>query len=97
MTAIARLDVIETSVLGFPRHVTFRHDDIRGRWVILAPERLLLPDDMAVEILQRLDGQRSVAQVIDVLASDFAAPREEIAGDVLAMLQDLADKGVVTT
>lgn len=96
MSAHVRLEVIETSVLGFPRHVTFRHDDVRGRWVILAPERLLLPDDMAVEILQRVDGLRSVAQVIDVLAHDFAAPRAEIATDVVAMLQDLADKGVVT-
>lgn len=96
MNAPVRLEVLETSVLGFPRHVTFRHDDVRGRWVILAPERLLLPDEMAVEILQRIDGKRSVAQVIDVLAADFAAPRDEIAADVVAMLQDLADKGVVT-
>lgn len=96
MNAPLRLEVIEASVLGFPRHVTFRHDDVRERWVILAPERLLLPDEMAVEILQRMDGKRSVAQVIDVLASDFAAPRDEIAADVVAMFQDLADKGVIT-
>ena len=87
--------VAETMVLAFPRHVTFRHDPVRERWVILAPERLLLPDETAVEILKRLDGKRSVADVIDVLASEFNAPRADIAVDVVAMLQDLLDKGMV--
>jgi len=90
-----RLLISEDMVLRFPRHVTFRHDDVRDRWVILAPERLLLPDDTAVEILQRLDGQRSVAQIIDMLSVDFNAPRADIAVDVIEMLQDLVDKGMV--
>ena len=87
--------IAEDMVLGFPRHVTFRRDEVRNRWVILAPERLLLPDDTAVEILQRLDGKRSVAQIIDMLAVDFNAPRPDIAVDVVEMLQDLVDKGMV--
>jgi len=90
-----RLIITEDMVLKFPRHVTFRRDDIRERWVILAPERLLLPDDTAVEILQRIDGVRSVAQVIDLLAVEFNAPRPDIAVDVVEMLQDLVDKGMV--
>lgn len=93
--SIERLIVREDMVLGFPRHVTFRHDKIRDRWVILAPERLLLPDDIAVTILQQLDGHRNVAQIIDLLVAEFNAPRPHIAGDVLAMLQDLVDKGMV--
>ena len=91
-----RLIVNEDMVLGFPRHVTFRHDKIRDRWVILAPERLLLPDDIAVTILQHLDGHRSVTQIIDLLVAEFNAPRANIAGDVITMLQDLVDKGMVT-
>ena len=90
-----RLLVESGTRLRFPAHVKFRHDETRGRYVVLAPERLLLPDDNAVEILKLIDGERSVAAVIDDLARRFDAPRDVISGDVLAMLQDLADKGVL--
>ena len=83
------------TTLRFAPHVKFRHDETRGRWVVLAPERLLLPDEQAVEILKLVDGARSVDAVIDALAARFDAPRAVIAGDVTAMLQELADKGVL--
>ena len=38
---------------------------------------------------------RNAAQLCYDLAKTFAAPREQIAKDVTAMLQDLADKGMV--
>ena len=90
-----RLLVIGSSQLRFAPHVKFRHDETRGRWVVLAPERLLLPDDQAVEILKLIDGALSVDGVIDALARRFEAPRDVIAGNVMGMLQDLADKGVL--
>ena len=34
--------------------------------------------------------------MIDQLAAKYAAPRDAIATDVIAMLQDLADKGFLT-
>ena len=68
----------------------------RGRWVILAPERVLLPDEIAVEILQRCDGAATVAEIAAALAQDFSAPEEEIRADVIAVLQDLADKGFLS-
>jgi pyrroloquinoline quinone biosynthesis protein D len=39
---------------------------------------------------------RDVAGVVDHLAEKYAAPREAISTDVIAMLQDLADKGFLT-
>ena len=90
-----RLHVEGGTTLRFPNHVKFRHDETRGRWVVLAPERLLLPDELAVEILKLIDGQRTVAVVIDYLVRRFEAPREVIAADVTALLQDLVDKGVL--
>jgi pyrroloquinoline quinone biosynthesis protein D len=83
------------TVLRFPPHVKFRFDEKRQAWIVLAPERLLLPDEQAVEILKLVDGERSVDAVIDALAAQFDAPRAEIAGDVQAMLQDLIDKKVL--
>jgi pyrroloquinoline quinone biosynthesis protein D len=36
-----------------------------------------------------------VDAVVDDLAARYAAPREEIAADVLALLRELEEKGVV--
>ncbi len=75
------------------RHVKLRFDKTRGIWVLLAPERVLLPDDTAIEVLQSLDGKTSVAEVAAQLAADYDADEKEIAGDIAPMLQDLLDKG----
>jgi pyrroloquinoline quinone biosynthesis protein D len=87
------ISVNEASRPVLPRHAKLKFDETRQRWVILAPERVLAPDDIAVEILQLCDSQRSVAQMIDQLAAKYVAPRDAIGADVIAMLQDLADKG----
>ena len=76
--------------------VKFRFDRTRDAWVLLAPERLFLPDEIAVEVLKLVDGARSVAAIIDALAAAFAAPRAVIETDVLAMLEDLRGKGALS-
>jgi len=78
-----------------PPYIKLRHDAGRNRWLILAPERLFDPDEIAVEILKLCDGERSVGEIVEVLAKEYNAPREEIEADIIAMMQDLADKGVV--
>ncbi len=64
-------------------------------WIVLAPERLMLPDEQAVEILQLIDGERAVDGVIDELVGRYDAPRDVVAVDVIKMLQDLVDKKVL--
>jgi len=83
------------SIPAFNRGFRLRHDSVRNAWVILAPERLFLLDEPAVEVLKLVDGARSVPDIIDALAARFDAPRAAIATDVEAMLQDLADKGAI--
>src|SRR5437868_260977 len=83
------------TVLRFPPHVKFRYDERREAWIVLAPERLLLPDEQAVEILKLVDGKRTIDAIIDDLAGQFDAPRAEIASDVLTMLRELIDKKVL--
>ena len=82
-------------VFDFAPYVRFRFDERRKAWIVLAPERLLLPDEQAVAILRLIDGKRDVDAIIDELAGQFDAPREVIASDVLPMLQDLVDKKVL--
>jgi pyrroloquinoline quinone biosynthesis protein D len=78
-----------------PPYIKLRHDAGRGRWIILAPERLFDPDDIAVEVLKLCDGQRTVADIAEHLAKEYNAPVADIKADIVEMLQDLADKGVV--
>ncbi|MFX5656585.1 pyrroloquinoline quinone biosynthesis peptide chaperone PqqD, partial [Acinetobacter baumannii] len=63
--------------------VKFRFDKVRDAWVLLAPERLFQPDEIAVEILRLVDGARTIAAIADTLASRFEAPRELILTDVV--------------
>jgi pyrroloquinoline quinone biosynthesis protein D len=90
------ISVSETTRPVLPRHTRLKFDQTRQRWVILAPERVLAPDEIAVEVLQLCDGVRSVEAMVDQLAEKYAAERGAIATDVIAMLQDLADKGFLT-
>jgi pyrroloquinoline quinone biosynthesis protein D len=85
----------DAAVPTLGRGVKFRFDEVRQSWVLLAPERLFVPDEPAVEILKLVDGIRSLGAIVDDLADRFNAPRDLIARDVAAMLGDLADKGAV--
>jgi pyrroloquinoline quinone biosynthesis protein D len=97
MTTRSRnITVAEASKPVLPRHAKLKFDETRKVWVILAPERVLAPDEIAVEILKLCDGARSVADMIDLLAAKYTADRDAIGADVIAMLQDLADKGFLT-
>ncbi len=96
MAEARNISVSEASRPKLPRHARLKFDETRQVWVILAPERVLAPDEIAVEVLQLCDGVRSVADMIDQLAAKYAAERSAIAADVIAMLQDLADKGFLT-
>ncbi|SOD93671.1 pyrroloquinoline quinone biosynthesis peptide chaperone PqqD [Caenispirillum bisanense] len=92
---VSRTVVTPQSVPALAPHVTLRHDGVRDRWVVLGPERMLVPDEIAVEILKLCDGERSVAAVVARLAAEFDAAEADIAGDVTDLLQSLADKGFV--
>ena len=87
----------EASVPRLRRGVRLRFDQRRQAWVLLAPERVLLPDETAVAVLQRCDGNASVGVIVDDLCRAYDAERALIAQDVRALLQDLAEKGVIGT
>jgi pyrroloquinoline quinone biosynthesis protein D len=45
--------------------------------------------------LKLCDGERTVGEIVEVMSKEYNAPAEEIEADIIAMFQDLADKGVV--
>jgi len=91
-----RIDITEQSRPVLARHAKLKFDESRQVWVILVPERVLAPDEIAVEILQLCDGARNVDQIVDILAAKYTADRAMIGEDVIAMLRDLAEKGFLT-
>lgn len=81
--------------VAFAPGVRLHHDRARDRWVVMAPERMIVPDEIALEVLRLVDGARDLDAIVDALAEKFAAPRGEILGDVTALLDDMTAKGLV--
>ncbi len=79
----------------FAPGVRLQEDKARGRWVVLAPERMFVPDEHALAVLRLVDGARDEAAIVAALAAQFDAPAEVIAGDVRAMLADLLSRGAL--
>lgn len=82
-------------VPALPRGVRLRFDESRQQWFLLGPERVFEPDETALEILQRVDGARSVEAIAQDLATTFKADRDEIATDVMAFLRGLANQRMI--
>ena len=81
-----------TDVPKLPRGVRLHFDAARDVHVLLAPERVFDIDQVAVEVLKLVDGQRSVTQIVESLSTLFDESPSVIEGDVLAMLNDLVAK-----
>lgn len=77
------------------RGVKMRFDETRGQWLLNAPERVLMLDEIAQIILSRCDGNISVTELCRNLAVDFGAPQDIIQADVIELLQDLLHRGFV--
>jgi len=90
-----RLIVARETKPQMPPYLKLRHDAGRGRWVLLAPERILTPDQTAVAVLQLCDGNRTVEDIAAKLAEEYSGPVDVITADVLDLLQGLADKGYI--
>ena len=84
-----------TAVPRFRRGVQLRFEQTRGNFGLLAPEKAFVPDAIAAEILQLVDGQRTLATIAALLAEKFAAPLEVITTDIMAILTELAGRGAV--
>lgn len=94
-TQRTRTMITPASQPALPPHIKLRHDAGRGRWHVLAPERVFEPDPIAVEILKQCDGVKTVEAIAAALAKEYNAPLQDILADTISMLQELADKGVV--
>lgn len=88
-----RQPIDESARLELGRGIRLRHDAERGAWTLMAPERVIVLDDIAYEVINEIaSSDGGLGGVIDRLAERFDAPRGEIAADVIDMLQPFVDK-----
>ena len=90
------LVIAESSVPRLATHVRLRFDKQREQWVLLAPERIFVLDDIALAIVERCQGSATLGDIVDDLARTFEAPRDRVLADAGALLQGFLDKGVMT-
>jgi pyrroloquinoline quinone biosynthesis protein D len=94
---MTRIVIDADAVPRLAAHMRLRQDRARGQWTIQAPERSFVLDDIAHAIVTRCDGTASMAMIVADLCAAFpSAPPEAVERDVAALIQDLADKGVMT-
>jgi len=75
--------------------VRLQFDETRERWVLQAPERVLVLDETGKEIVELCQGEMSITEIVEHLAAAYDAPKDVISHDVNAVLQVLSDKGVL--
>jgi pyrroloquinoline quinone biosynthesis protein D len=80
---------------ALPPGVRLHWDAVRGSHVLLAPERVLMLDEVGHAILSRVDGVTGLDALIVGLASDFEAPVAEVGPDVTEFLSGLARERLV--
>jgi pyrroloquinoline quinone biosynthesis protein D len=93
MTETSHTD--DVSKPRLPRGVRLKYDETRGEWLLLAPERVIKVDAIAVEILRRCDGTTTFSSIVDDLAAQFSADRARVETDTRALLEELAAKRMV--
>jgi pyrroloquinoline quinone biosynthesis protein D len=94
------MDPIKIQAQSRPRllkGVKLRRDEVRGRWTLLAPERIFEVDATAAAVLELCDGERDLKAIVAELAERYNAPAGVIEKDVVAMLADLKAKRVLET
>ncbi len=90
-----RLELSKDAIPILPDGVELRFDPVEKAWTVSVPARVVMPDDITIELLKRCDGKTPIATIIDDLAQAFSANPSQLKGDIDLMLQDLTDQGMV--
>ncbi|OIQ28872.1 MAG: pyrroloquinoline quinone biosynthesis protein PqqD [Alphaproteobacteria bacterium MedPE-SWcel] len=77
---------------ALPRGVRLHYDKIRQAWVLLAPERAVMLDQVGHAVLSEVDGCRSFGEITTALAEKYNAPAEQIAEDSAGFLGALRNR-----
>ncbi|MEN9724529.1 MAG: Coenzyme synthesis protein [Pseudomonadota bacterium] len=85
------MSVNQTDVFAIAHHHRFQWEEAQGCFVILFPEGMVKLNGGAGEVLNQVDGKRTVADVVSVLKAKFPdAP--DIEHDIIGMLELALEK-----
>ena len=79
-----------------PRLVTgarLRYDEVREEHLLLVPEGAVRLNPTAAEVLELCDGERSLEEIVGVLAARYDGA--ELGEDVRGLLDAMAQRGLV--
>jgi pyrroloquinoline quinone biosynthesis protein D len=77
------------------RMARLRWDEQMGSDMLIAPERGLLLDAVAAQIVKLCDGSRTVGEILDVLAAQYEGAGSDVASDLECFLLELARRGLM--
>jgi pyrroloquinoline quinone biosynthesis protein D len=77
--------------------VRLQADRVRGGFNLLAPEHVLRINASSAAIIELCDGSRELHVIVDLLACRYRAERSRIERDCLALITELAARGVIET
>jgi coenzyme PQQ biosynthesis protein PqqD len=80
------------SVPALWRLARLGYDEVRGRPVLLYPEGAVLLNDTGREILELVDGRRSVRDIAATLSAKYGT---DVTADVVEYLGDLAGRELI--
>ena len=73
-----------------------RWDKQTSRHLLLYPERGLILNPTAADVIQLCTGEHTVGAIVDRLAEKYAPqPRETVEREVLTFLAKMADRGLI--
>ncbi len=90
--AAAESGIDGRTIVRLARGVRLREDSIRKQMVLLAPERAIALDDIAVAIVNALDGHRSLEDIADDFSSRFQAPKDQILQDIVGFIREFLNR-----
>ena len=80
-----------TDVFAIAHHHRFQWEDAQGCFVILFPEGMVKLNGGAGEVLNQVDGKRSVADIVAILKAKFPdAP--DLEQDIIGMIELALEK-----
>ena len=72
-----------------------RFDRKSSRYMLLYPERGLVLNPTAADVLQCCTGERTVSSIVEKLAQKYGHGAPAVEREVMTFLQTLADRGLV--
>ncbi|OYV38428.1 MAG: pyrroloquinoline quinone biosynthesis protein PqqD [Acidocella sp. 20-61-6] len=87
--------ITRDSIPVLRRGVRRQFDNTRNAAILMAPERVIVLDEIADAIVEEFKPAATVGDIVANLATRFGAPAQEVEGDVVAFIRELIDKGLI--